>query len=147
MDGELAAVASSAATTIVGLMATDAWDQVKEKMAAFWRHFRPEEVPAIEADLDQARVELATADETVALAVLREWESRLLRLLAADPAAADGLSQVVAGLEQRRATRQVAGGVRQRAKASGHSTVIQVGGDGIIGGPRLIVPRSGLAAE
>jgi hypothetical protein len=53
MDADLAVIASSAATTIVSLMATDAWDQAK-KIWALWRHFRPEQADAIGSDLDRA---------------------------------------------------------------------------------------------
>jgi len=100
MDADLAVMASSAATTIVGLMATDAWDQVKEKTWALWRHFRPEQADAIGSDLDRAHAEITDAGETVALAISREWESRLLRLLAADTAVAAELSRVLDELSQ-----------------------------------------------
>ena len=133
MDAELAVVASSAATTIVTLMATDAWGQVKEKVGALWRRFRPEQADAVEAELDRARLEIAAADETVGLAISREWESRLLRLLAADAEVAAELSRVVAELRQIPAGKSVRGDVRQSATASRQSTVIQIGGDGTIG--------------
>ena len=99
-----------------------------------WRRFRPEQADAVESDLNRARLEIAGADETVALAISREWESRLLRLLAADSAVAAELSLVVAELRQIPAGAQARGDVRQSAKASGQSTVIQIGGDGTIGG-------------
>lgn len=133
MDAELAVIASSAATSIVKLMATDAWDQAKDKIGALWRRFRPEQAGAVESDLDRARLEIAGADDAVALAILREWESRLLRLLAADSAVADELNRVVGELRQTLATPQPPGDIRQSARASGQSTVIQIGGDGTIG--------------
>jgi hypothetical protein len=132
MDGELVALAGSAATTIVTLLATDAWGEVKEMTGGLWRRFRPELADDAEQELDRAHAEIATADETVALAITREWESRLLRLLAADAGAAAELSRVLAKLSQSRPAQQRAA-VRQTAKASGHSTVIQVGGDATIG--------------
>jgi hypothetical protein len=138
MDAELAVMASSAATTIVNLMATDAWDQVKGKVGALWRRFRPEQADAVEAELDRARMEIRDADETVTLSITRDWESRLLRLLAADAAVAAELSRVTAELKQIPAAQQARGNVRQIAKASGQSTVIQIGGDGTIGTLPLI---------
>ena len=132
MDGELAALAGSAATTIVTLLATDAWGEVKEKIGGLWRRFRPELADAAEQELDRTHAEIATADQTVALAITREWESRLLRLLAADADAAAELSRILAKLSQS-CSAQRRGAVRQTAKASGHSTVIQVGGDAAIG--------------
>jgi hypothetical protein len=143
MEAELAVVASSAATTIVGLMATDAWGQVKEKITALWWRFRPEQAEAVEAELSCARSEMADADKTVTLAISREWESRLLRLLAADASAAGELRRVVAELRQIPSVRQVQGEVRQHAKASGHSTVIQIGGDGAFSDLPLIRQQPG----
>jgi hypothetical protein len=101
-------------------------------IGGLWRRFRPELADAAEQELDRAHVQIATADETVALAVTREWESRLLRLLAADADAAAELSRILAMLSQS-SSAQRRGAVRQTAKASGHSTVIQVGGDATFG--------------
>jgi len=138
MDGDLAVLASSAATTIVGLMATDAWGQAKEKVAALWRHFQPAQADAIESDLDRARAECAGASEAVALAISREWESRLLRLLAVDTAVAAELNLVIDDLSRIRSGGRSQGSVRQSALASGQSTVIQIGGDGTVGNLGLI---------
>src|SRR5260370_2019777 len=128
MDGELVALAGSAATTIVTLLASDGWGEVKEMIGGLWRRFRPEQADAAEQELDRAHAEIATADETVFLAISREWESRLLRLLAADADAAAELSRILTKLSRSRAAQQ-RGAVRQTAKASGHSTAIPVGGD------------------
>lgn len=132
MDGELVALAGSAATTIVTLLATDAWGEVKEMIRGLWQRFRPEQADAAEQELDRAHVEIATGDETVTLAIAKEWESRLLRLLAADADAAAELSRILVKLSRSRSA-QRRGAVRQTAKASGHSTVIQVGGDATLG--------------
>jgi hypothetical protein len=132
MDGELADLASSAATLIVGLMATDAWDQVKVKVAALWRRFRPGQSEVVESELDRGCLEVAGADEMVAAAVSREWESRLLHLMAADVAVTAELDRLVAGLRQIPVGQQ-AYGVKQTAKVSGKSTVIQIGGSGSVG--------------
>jgi hypothetical protein len=77
MDTELAVLASSAATTIVTLMATDAWDQVKAKVGALWRRFRPAQADAIEAELTRGHLEIVSADETVALAAFEADAERL----------------------------------------------------------------------
>jgi hypothetical protein len=137
MDGELAALAGSAATTIVTLLATDTWGEVKEKIGGFWRRFRPEQADAAEQELDRSRREIATADYKVAPDIIREWESRLLPLLAADSAAAPELVRVLADLSQSRVGLRI-GAVRQTAKASGLSTIIQVGGDATLGEFSLI---------
>jgi hypothetical protein len=124
-------LAASAAATIVNLMATDAWGQVKEKVGALWRRFRPDQADAVAVELDRARDEVIGADETSARALTLYWESQLLRLLSADGAAAEELARVL--------TELTAGGtpqnstVRQQAKATGRSVVIQVGGSASIG--------------
>lgn len=133
MGAELAGLASSAAATITSLLATDAWEQVKEKTGELWRRFRPDQAADVEAELDRGHLEILAADETVALAIAREWESRLLRLLSVDGAVAAELSRAVAELRQVRAGRPERGGVRQIAKASGHGTVIQIGGSAAVG--------------
>lgn len=133
MDAKLAVLASSAATTVVNLLATDAWDQVKAKVGALWRRFRPDQVDAIEAALARGHLEIGRANEMVALAVTKDWESRLLRLLASDAAVAAELTRVVDELASLMEARQVRDSVWQSAKASGRSTVIQVGGDATLG--------------
>jgi hypothetical protein len=70
-----------------------------------WQRFRPELADAAEQELDRARAEIVTAYQMVALAITREWESRLLRLLAADADAAAELSRIVVKLSQSCAAR------------------------------------------
>jgi hypothetical protein len=129
MDAELATLASSAATTIVTLLTTDAWGQVKQKMTVLWRRFKPDQADDLEAEFARDRLEIQRADATVARAITLDWESRLLRLLAADAAVAGELSRVVAELSQLPAAQQVRGAVSQHAEATRNSTVIQVAGD------------------
>ena len=133
MDAEFAGLASSGATTIVNLMASNAWDQVRARVCALWHRFVPGQADAVTDDLDRTCVEIQGADEAVVLAVIRELESRLLRLLATDAAVTGELRRVVSELEQVRPGRQQRVNVQQRARASGQSTVIQVAGDGRFG--------------
>lgn len=132
MDSELVALAGSAATTIVTLLATDAWAEVRQMIGGLWRRFRPEQADAVEQELDRAHAEIMTSDEAISLAISREWESQLLRLLAADASAAAELSRILADLSRSHSAQRL-GAVRQTARASGQSTVIQIGGDGTIG--------------
>jgi hypothetical protein len=96
--------------------------------------------------LIQGHLEIEGADEAVALAIAKDWESRLLRVLAANTTAADELRRILAELGLLQASRQVPGSVWQSAKASGGSTVIQVGGDATLGEPPLI-PRRGIGGR
>jgi hypothetical protein len=133
VEPETVELASTAATTIVALLATDAWGQVKEKVGALWRRFVPEQADAVEAELSGGHEEAGTAAEPVARALELYWESRLLRLLAADVAVAAELRRVLGDLESADQHRNVT--IRQRAKASGQSTVVQVAGDATISSP------------
>lgn len=143
MDGELVSLASSAAGTVVTLLATDAWTQVREEIGALWRRLRPGhagQVADAEAALNRDREEIAgsVGDDVVGRALRAEWEARFLRLLGSDAAAAAELARVASELDGLRRDRNVS--VRQDGIASGRGTVIQVGGDARIGrlasGPR-----------
>ena len=125
-------LAATAATTIVTLLATDAWGTVKEKIGALWRRFRPHEADAVEAELAQAHDEAAVADAAITRAQALYWESRLVRLLASDNAVAAELARVIEELAAP-GKGQPAGSVTQHAKASDHSMVIQVGGSARLG--------------
>jgi hypothetical protein len=134
VDAESAALASTAAATVVTLLTTDAWGQVKKEIGGLWRRFRPSHADVVEADLTEARQEVLAGDEVVARTLVAEWESRLRRLLAADSAVADELARVISAL----AGSLPNGGsttVTQHAQASGHSTIVQAGRDARIGGP------------
>jgi hypothetical protein len=129
MDTELAALATSSATTIVTLLTTDAWDQVKQKMTVLWRRFKPDQAASIGIELARSRLEIQNADAARARAITLDWESRLLRLLATDAAVAAELRDAVAELRQLSAGQQVQGAVSQHAKDIRNSTVIQIAGD------------------
>jgi len=136
VDPESAALASTAAATMVTLLTTDAWVQVKKEIGGLWRRFRPSRAEAVEADLEEAREQALAAvrDEAAIRLLTAEWESRLKRLLAADAAAAAELARVtdtLVGLLPQGMDVRVA----QHANASDHSTVIQVGGNARIGKP------------
>ncbi|MGK5630131.1 hypothetical protein [Streptomyces sp. URMC 123] len=107
MEAELAALATSGATTLVGLMVSDSWAQSKERLAALFGRGRRGRSAEAEEELDLSREELIAAREAgdgPALAdVEAEWRSRLKRLLRADPAAADELRALLEELAPRQA--------------------------------------------
>jgi hypothetical protein len=107
VDAELAALASSGATTLVGAMVSDAWAQVRDRVAGYFAGrggADPEAEPAaLAGELDAARDELAAArqqaDAEAAADIEAEWRARLRRLLRSDPEAANGLRALLAELE------------------------------------------------
>lgn len=135
MDTEIAALASTAAASVVTLLTTDLWAQAKSEIVAFWRRFRPAQAEVVEADLTEAHDEASTGDEAVIQALTTEWESRLRRLAAADAEAAAELRETAGVLARMLAqtTGQPGATITQHATASGHGTVIQAGRDARIG--------------
>lgn len=104
MEAELAQLAASGATSLVGLMVTDAWTQVRGRLARFFaRGGADGGEEAASADLERSRDELAAArqagDTATAEDVRAEWRLRLRRALQADPEAAGELRRLLAELE------------------------------------------------
>ncbi|MFE6986392.1 hypothetical protein [Streptomyces griseus] len=97
MEAELTALAASGATTFVGLMATEAWTQVRGRVARFLA--RGEDTEAVDAELEESRAELtaarADADEETAADIEAEWRTRLRRALRANPEAAAQLRDLL----------------------------------------------------
>ncbi|MGA5703378.1 hypothetical protein [Peterkaempfera bronchialis] len=134
MDAELMALSSTAATTVVGLLATDAWEQARHAMGSLWRRVHPQRAETVEAELTEARTEVlaarASGDEQAEQALVEEWQSRLRRLLAADPQLADEMRRIVAEFAAEPPSGDgTPGTVRQDAKASHGSRVYQAGRD------------------
>jgi hypothetical protein len=131
MDPELVALAGTAGTTIVGLMATQAWESTRDGVVALWRRVLPERAETVGAELEAAREDFL-GEEDAAAELATEWQGRFRRLLRAHPELADELREVLgvpAAPEPGTYT------VTQSAVASGSSTVYQAGGH-IQGGPR-----------
>ncbi|MFE6773044.1 hypothetical protein ACFVFD_29135 [Streptomyces fimicarius] len=106
MEAELTALAASGATTFVGLMATEAWTQVRGRVARFLA--RGEDTEAVDAELEESRAELtaarADADEETAADIEAEWRTRLRRALRANPEAAAQLRDLLEELAPHQAT-------------------------------------------
>ena len=102
MDPELTALTSTAATTVVQLLATAAWEQAKSAIGGLWQKAHPERAETVQTELEESRTEVLAArqvgDEQVEQALVDEWHGRLRRLVAADPQLADELRRVVGEL-------------------------------------------------
>ncbi|MEZ0094025.1 hypothetical protein [Streptacidiphilus sp. EB129] len=130
MDPEVAALVAGAGTTMVGLVATDAWQGFRNGMVALWRRAHPDRADAVAGELDAAREELLAADPDerpeLGAELASEWQGRTRRLLAAHPEAAEDLRAL---LDRFAAEIPSATTVVQRAIASGHARVYQAGRD------------------
>jgi len=100
--GDLNTLADTAATTVVKLLATTAWEQAKNAVTELWHRKHPERAETVEAELGDARAELVEArqadGEQVEQDLIVEWRTRLRRLAAQDPGAVDDLRYLVAQL-------------------------------------------------
>lgn len=130
MDPETAALAGTAGTTLITLLATDAWNSVRDGLVSLWRRARPDRAPAIAAELGVAREELlsaqATDDRETEAEVRAEWQGRIRRLLAAHPELAEELRTLLVDVAPDSTARP---GITQHASASGQARVYQAGRD------------------
>ncbi|WP_436739537.1 hypothetical protein [Streptomyces sp. BBFR102] len=140
MDAELAALAASGASSLVGLMVSDAWSATRGRVARLFARGGDEEQVA--GELTAARAELAEADRNGDAEhradIQEEWQLRLRRLLRADPEAAAELRRL---LDETAPAEPSGGGVHINNTVTGgthHAPVIQVGqlGHGTFGAPR-----------
>ncbi|MER6880689.1 hypothetical protein [Streptomyces althioticus] len=130
MDAEVALLAQSAGTTLVALMATDAWHQVRDGITRLWRRTQPERAETVAAELEAGREDVlaaAAADDQETLDELRlQWQGMVRRLLVARP---DAIQELRALLDQLGPDGSAARQITQHATASGHARVYQAGRD------------------
>lgn len=135
VDLELTALISTAAATMVQLLATEVWEQAKTAIGGLWRQTHPERVETVQAELVESRAEVLAArevgDEQVEQALVSEWHNRLRRLVATDPQLAVELQRVVVKLRSALADTDPPRGVTitMQATALGNSRVNQAGHD------------------
>lgn len=139
MDPDLTALSWAAATTLVALMTTDSWEQVKAAFVGLWRCRYPQQAGVVDADLAAARHEMMAAlragDEQAGVELAGEWQSRLRRLVAADEQLQDALGRLVEQFRPILPDSGQPGSVVMRARASGLGRVYQAGRDQtVIGG-------------
>lgn len=98
MEAELAALAASGATTLVGLMVSETWTSARDRLARFFAG--AEDETTVERELTASRAELITAretdDEATAADIEDAWRTRLRLTLLADPGAATELRTLLA---------------------------------------------------
>ncbi|MFD5720926.1 hypothetical protein [Streptomyces sp. NPDC127036] len=101
MEAELAALAASGATTLVGLMVSETWTQARDRIARFFARGSDEDVVAEELRLSQEELTAARAseDELAAADVEAIWRTRMRRALQSAPEAAEELRLLLAELD------------------------------------------------
>ncbi|OEV05528.1 hypothetical protein AN219_36145 [Streptomyces nanshensis] len=133
MEPELAALASTAGTTVVTLMATDAWERTRDAVTGLWRRVHPERAESVTAELEATREDLTAeeSDEEVVEGLQAEWRSRIRRLLVSRPEVADELRRLLEELDV--PGEAAAPAVTQHATATGQARIYQAGRDQHIG--------------
>jgi hypothetical protein len=136
MDQDVAELASAAAVTMVKLLVTDGWETAKNALLSLWRRARPDHADLVEADLVQVHADLlATGQhetEPLRQAIAAEWQGRLARLLAGDPALVTELRRLVEDQLRPALAAQDPEGARtvtMHARAEGGGSVFQAGRD------------------
>lgn len=136
MEPELAALASTAGTAVVTLLATEGWERARDGIAALWRRVRPDRAEAVTAELEASREDLLAArsagDDDAEGELCTEWQGRVRRLLREQPEVAEELRGLLAELAPDNGTS--APSVTQHATASGQARVYQAGRDQHISG-------------
>lgn len=131
MDAQVAALAGTAGTTIVTLMATDAWQRTRDGVVAIWQKVAPERADSVAGELDQTRDDLLAArsaeDPQTETELRAEWQGRVRRLLLTEPHVAEELRALLDELSPQ----GTAGGnpVQMHAHATGNGRVYQAGRD------------------
>jgi hypothetical protein len=133
MSGELELLATTAATTLVGLMATDGWAQARPVFRSLWARLRPDRADRVAEDLDDARATVEAArrrqDADAEAAVLTEWQGRLRGLLAAGAPAVAEVDRMVRELAPLLRATTPSTAVTMHADARGHGRVYQAAGN------------------
>ncbi|MGP2437616.1 hypothetical protein [Streptomyces sp. JW3] len=132
MDPAVTSLAQSAGTTLVTLMAADAWQRTRDGFAQLWRRMQPERAEAVVAELEAGREDVlaaVTAQDQQTLDELRlQWQGFVRRLIVARPDAVAELRRLLDELDPGgSAARQIE--ITQHATASGQARVYQAGRD------------------
>jgi hypothetical protein len=133
MGPEIAELARTAGTTMVTLMAGQAWESAREGLVSLWQRFQPDRAEAVGGELEATREDLLLAQQTgdadTESELTAEWQARVRRLLVARPEVADELRCILAELSPPPSKAQSVTEVRLRAEVSGSGRVYQAGRD------------------
>lgn len=131
MDAELASLTQNAGTTVVALMATEAWQAARDHVMDLWRRVQPGRAEATAAQLDASHEDALTAvpaDDQQTLGELRaQWQGLFRRLLVTHPEAAGELRALLDELQP--PDSPIPPATAQHATASGRARIYQAGRD------------------
>lgn len=128
MDPELTSFTQTAGTTLVTLMATDAWQHTRDGLTRLWQRLQPDRAHIVSDELDASREEVlrarSAADQEMLSELCLQWQGYLRRLLLAQPEAVEDLRRLLDDVDSEAAAR-----ITQHGSASGRARVYQAGRD------------------
>ncbi|MCR8576314.1 hypothetical protein NE399_19700 [Streptomyces sp. Isolate_219] len=131
MGPELTSFTRTAGTTLVTLMATDAWQHTRDGLTRLWQRLQPDRAQTVSDELDASREEIlrahSAADQEMLSELRLQWQGYLRRLLLAQPEAVEDLRRLLAGVGSESATH--AAQITQHGTASGRARIYQAGRD------------------
>ncbi|MGW2919850.1 hypothetical protein ACWDBF_18605 [Streptomyces angustmyceticus] len=131
MDPELTVFTQAAGTTLVTLMATDAWQHTRDGLTRLWQRLQPDRAHIVSDELDASREEVlrahSAADQEMLSELRLQWQGYLRRLLLAQPAAVEELRRLFDEAGSEAAVH--ASRITQHGTASGRARVYQAGRD------------------
>jgi hypothetical protein len=140
-------IAVAFGTALVGAVATDTWQQVRDAVTGLWRRVYPQQADSIGTELDILREDVVAARQSGDADTERDlegaWRVRLQQLLRANPELAEELSRVLeraltpllAPAEQTRVQTIITGTASGRAHLSqAGRDVTTIGGDSYTAG-------------
>jgi hypothetical protein len=135
MDAELATLTSTAATTMVNLLATDGREGAKTAVGVLRRRVHADKAATVETDIVEARGDVLAVrqagDVQAEQALVGEWQARLWQLMAVEPGLAEELRQLVEELSALLpdAVQAPAPRIEMNANVSGHGQAYQAARD------------------
>ncbi|MFE1766131.1 hypothetical protein ACFW81_18200 [Streptomyces angustmyceticus] len=131
MDPELTVFTQAAGTTLVTLMATDAWQHTRDGLTRLWQRLQPDRAHIVSDELDASREEVlrahSAADQEMLSELRLQWQGYLRRLLLAQPEAVEELRRLLDEAGPEAAVH--ASRITQHGTASGRARVYQAGRD------------------
>jgi hypothetical protein len=124
-------ITQAAGTALVQAIATDAWQQVKQAVAALWRRAHPGHVDQVGGELEELRRQVilarADGDARTEHALEGAWQLRLQELLRADPELVEDLRQVLDQVLTPAAAQAGTGTIVMTGTSQDSSTFTQIG--------------------
>ncbi|MFC9241085.1 hypothetical protein ACFTZK_32190 [Streptomyces decoyicus] len=131
MDPELTSLTQAAGTTLVTLMATEAWQRTRDGLTRLWQRLQPDRAQIVSDELDASREEAlraySAADQEMLSELCLQWQGYLRRLLLVHPEAVEELRRLLDEVGSEAATH--ASRITQHGTASGRARVYQAGRD------------------